>query len=131
MYTDDEIRSKLVLAEAARLSGRELLEDFAAVRRDCNGIGAEWMPARLRKVISKCHPSLCVVADIHDRHYALGGSELDRRAADDEFVANGERMAKFRYAWYDPRRYWVIRQARQFGALLERFGKAAYHYDRL
>lgn len=40
MYSDAEIREKQQLARAAGLSGAELLDDAAAVKRDCNGIAA-------------------------------------------------------------------------------------------
>ena len=128
MYTDEEIREKQQLARAADLSGAELLDDAAAVRRDCNGIGAVWMPDATREWISTANPSLVVVADIHDRRYSEGGTEKDRQAADAEFRANGLKMAKYVYSWYDPRRYWVMWQVRKFSALLAGFGALAFNY---
>lgn len=128
MYTDDEIRVKQLLARAAGLSGAELLNDTEAVRRDCNGIGAAWMPDATREWISTANPSLVVVADIHDRRYSEGGTEADRQAADAEFRANGMKMAKYVYRWYDPRRYWVMWQVRKFSALLAGFGVLAFNY---
>ena len=53
MYTDDEIRGKQLLARAAGLSGAELLDDVEAVKKDCNGIGAAWMPDRLRDLLGE------------------------------------------------------------------------------
>lgn len=128
MYTDDEIRQKQQLARAAGLGGAELLNDAEAVRRDCNGIGAAWMPDATREWISTANPSLVVVADIHDRRYSEGGTEKDRQAADAEFRANGLKMAKYVYSWYDPRRYWVMWQVRKFSALLAGFGALAFNY---
>lgn len=89
MYSDAEIREKQQLARAAGLNGAELLDDVEAVKRDCNGIGAAWMPDATREWISTANPSLVVVADIHDRRYSEGGTEADRQAADAEFRANG------------------------------------------
>ena len=128
MYTDDEIREKQQLARAAGLSGAELLDDADAVKRDCNGIGAAWMPDATREWISTANPSLVVVADIHDRRYSEGGTEKDRQAADADFRANGLKMAKYVYSWYDPRRYWVMWQVRKFSALLAGFGALAFNY---
>lgn len=128
MYTDDEIREKQQLARAAGLGGAELLDDAVAVRRDCNGIGAAWMPDATREWISTANPSLVVVADIHDRRYSEGGTEKDRQAADAEFRANGMKMAKYVYRFYDPRRYWVMWQVRKFAALLAGFGALAFNY---
>lgn len=128
MYSDAEIREKQQLARAAGLSGAELLNDAAAVKRDCNGIGAAWMPDATREWISTANPSLVVVADIHDRRYSIGGTEADRKAADVEFRANGMKMAKHVYSWYDPRRVWVMWQVKKFSALLASFGTLAFNY---
>lgn len=128
MYTDEEIRQKTALARAAGLSGAELLNDATAVKRDCNGIGAAWMPDRLRDLLGERYPELVVVADIHDRRYSEGGTEADRQAADAEFRANGMKMAKYVYSWYDPRRYWVMWQVWKFSALLAGGGALAFNY---
>lgn len=128
MYTDEEIREKQLLARAVGLGGAELLDDMTAVRRDCNGIGAAWMPGATREWISTANPSLVVVADIHDRRYSIGGTEADREAADAEFRANGLKMAKYVYSWCDPRRYWVMWQVWKFSALLAGSGALAFNY---
>lgn len=129
MYSDAEIRQKQQLSRAAGLSGAELLGDMTAVRRDCNGIGAAWMPDATREWISTANPSLVVAADIHDRRYSEGGTEKDRQAADAEFRSNGMKIAKYVYSWYDPRRYWVMWQVRKFSALLAGFGALAFSYQ--
>lgn len=128
MYSDAEIRQKQQLSRAAGLSGAELLDDAAAIKRDCNGIGAAWMPDATREWISTANPSLVVVADIHDRRYSEGGTEADRQAADAEFRANGMKMAKHVYRWCDPRRYWVMWQVWKFSALLAGGGALAFNY---
>ena len=128
MYSDAEIRQKQQLSRAAGLSGAELLDDAAAVRRDCNGIGAAWMPDATREWISTANPSLVVAADIHDRRYSIGGTEADRQAADAEFRANGLKMAKYVYSWCDPRRYSVMWQVWKFSALLAGGGALAFNY---
>ena len=128
MYTDEEIREKQQLARAAGLRGAELLDNMTAVKRNCNGIGAAWMPDATREWISTANPSLVVVADIHDRRYSEGGAEADRQAADAEFRSNGMKMAKHVYSWYDQRRYWVMWQVRKFSALLASFGTLAFNY---
>lgn len=95
MYTNDEILEKQLLARGAGLSGAELLDDVAAVKRDCNGIGAAWMPDRLRDRLNKRYSELKIVADIHDRRYAFGGGILARWRADWEFLRNGLKMARY------------------------------------
>lgn len=128
MYTDDEIREKRLTAYVAGLSGAELLDDVEAVKRDCNGIGAAWFPAWLRGTISLICPSLIVVADIHDRRYTIGGTEEDRQDADREFERNGERMAEYCYARWNPLRSVVRNRARAMYAALVVGGKTAFNY---
>lgn len=124
MYTDEEIRQKTALARAAGLSGAELLNDATAVKRDCNGIGAAWMPDRLRDLLGERYPELVVVADIHDRRYAIGGGILARWRADWEFLRNGLKMARhcrrIGIAWATVR-MWI---------LLRLGGAAAFNWER-
>ena len=124
MYSDAEIREKQLLASAAGLGGAELLNDAAAVKRDCNGIGAAWMPDRLRDLLGERYPALKIVADIHDRRYALGGGILARWRADWAFLRNGLKMARhcrrFGIAWATVR-MWI---------LLRLGGAAAFNWER-
>lgn len=124
MYTDAEIRQKQQLARAAGLSGTELLDDAAAVRRDCNGIGAAWMPDRLRDLLGECYPELKIVADIHDRRYALGGGILARWRADWEFLRNGLKMARH------CRRIGIAWAVIRMWVLLRLGGAAAFNWER-
>lgn len=125
MYTDDEIRQKQLLARAAGLSGAELLDDAEAVKCDSNGIGAAWMPARLRDRLSERYPELVVVADIHDRRYALGGGILARWRADWEFLANGLKMARH------CRRIGIAWAVIRMWVLLRLGGAAAFNYHKV
>ena len=127
MYSLKEIEEKIKLAKAAKLSGAELLDDTELAIRVCNGIGAAWMPNWMRNVISGMNPSLVLAADIHDIRYELGGTEADRKAADDEMLENGYKLAAYRYGWYDPRRYLVRRQMKKFHMILREFGGWAFN----
>lgn len=125
MYTDDEIFQKRLDAYVAGLSGAELLNDTEAVRRDCNGIGAEWMPDRLRNLLGERYPELVVVADIHDRRYALGGGILARWRADWEFLRNGLKMAR------NCRRIGIAWATIRMWLLLRIGGAAAFNYHKV
>lgn len=96
-------------------------------KRVCNGIGAEWFPEKLRKMISKLNPSLVIVAQNHDLNYYFGsGTHSDFVAANTAFRWNGYKMAFYKYKWYDPRRYWVMFQATKFSIELNAGGWPAY-----
>ena len=127
MYSLNEIEEKIQLANELNLSGAELLEDRERAMRVCNGIGAEWMPDSARKLISSLNPTLVLAADIHDIRYHLGGSELDRKNADDEMLINGILLARNRYGKFDPRRYVVVFVMLQFYFKLRDFGSFAWN----
>lgn len=125
MYNYSEIKQKQQLARTAGLSGAELLNDVAAVKRDCNGIGAEWMPDRLRDLLGERYPELVIIADIHDRRYALGGGILARWRADWEFLVNGLKMA------HHCRRIGIAWAVIRMWVLLRLGGAAAFNYHKV
>ena len=100
----------------------EVLDSF------CNGIGAEWMPKKLREMIGKLHPSLEIVADIHDIGYLLGkGTNEDFTEKNEKFKRNAKKVARHLYGWYSPRRYLVICDGKRFGEYCQLGGKVAYY----
>ena len=122
MYTTKEIEEKINEAEKYKLSGRQLLRDYAAVKLQCNGIGAAWMPEILRRGLGALHPSLIIAADIHDRRYSIGGTTSDREAADEEFKVNCFRIITEKYRGFDPRSIYLKRKAIRFYNALRLFG---------
>ena len=87
-----------------------------------NGIGPDRFPEWLREMLDELHPSLCVVALIHDLEYYEGGSKEEFTESNERFYRNGKTVAFANYAWYDPRRYWVWNKARQFRNICNAFG---------
>ena len=128
MYTTAEILKKQELAVDAGLSGVELLDDTERAQRVCNGIGANWMPNRIRALISFLFPTLVLAADIHDIRYDDGGTEEERKFADVEMLDNGIRLAIQKYRLFDPRRYLVQFVMLQFYIKLCKFGNLAWNY---
>lgn len=122
-YTRAEAENLHLQAVINHLSGAELLRDTDAVMRDCNGIGADWMPDSLTVLCTKLSPVMEVPAAIHDRRYIVG---VDRLAADTEFLSNVMRMVELTYAWYDPRRYINRKRAERYYTYLRAFGGRAW-----
>lgn len=103
-----------------RVSPEELRSIF-------NGIGPEWFPAELRKMIDALHPTLKPVALMHDLDYATGsGTWEDFCQANSNFAANGRIAADAAYPWWHLRRYLVRRQASIFADLCQSCGWKAY-----
>lgn len=130
MYTETEILVKQALARTLKLSGAELLDDVAAVQRDCNGIGAAWFPDRWRDFLDGAFHELEIVADIHDRRYSIGGGIFARWRADFEFLRNGLRVA-LRFAGISIRRRFLLaRVSVKMYLLLAIGGAAAFNYKK-
>ena len=125
MYTKEELQHKYEVAVNLGLSGAELLKHPKA-QKACNGIGAQWMWDSLRELLGKFNPALVLAADIHDVRYELGGSDADRKKADDEFLANALICADAEYCWINPFRYRARKQARKFYFILRVTGGKAW-----
>jgi hypothetical protein len=128
--TDKDIIAMRDLASRLNLVGKDRLFDNSPelIAKVCNGIGPEWFPAALRDAIDRLHPSLKVVAMIHDLDYYFGdGTTEDFNKANSAFAANGIVVADDRYGWYDPRRYLARHSARKFAALCAVGGRVAYN----
>ena len=122
-YTEQAAHALHNSARQYQLSGAELLADYGAVVRDCNGIGADWMPDSMTQLCTKLNPVMEVPAAIHDRRYILN---VDRLSADTEFLANTMRMIELKYAWWNPMRYIMRRRAARYYTYLRAFGGRAW-----
>lgn len=128
-YTLKEIKEIRLLATGAKLERAELTYAYhnAQLQGICNGIGPECFPEWLRKTLNALHPTLVPVAFIHDLEWHRGDGQVKSFLVSNlRFRRNGWRMAKFRYAWFDPRRYLVMRQASRFARLCTLFGWGAW-----
>lgn len=127
--TADELCKLRKLSSECKLEGRTLLyHDTELVLRVCNGIGPSWFPEKLRKMIDSFHPSLQVVAAIHDLWYYYGTGDIrDFHMANDAFKTNGALVANYLFGWYNPRRYLVELDAARFAKLCDLGGKLAYY----
>jgi len=129
MATLYEIKSLCQLAEECKLEDREILSKYKNVELASifNGIGPDSFPEWLRNIISELHPSLAVVAFIHDVEWHESDQSKEKFTASNErFKRNGCAVAKHNFSWYNPRRYIVMNQARRFGNICQHFGWSAW-----
>ena len=125
----DEIQELREQALDYDLLGADLLCDYttADLQMICNGIGPDFFPVKLRKLLNNLHPTLKAAAMIHDLRYYLGKNNWeDFTEANDQLAINGTIAAYETYRFWDPRRYIVIRQARLFASLCQAGGWYAY-----
>ncbi len=124
-----EIKELKRRAESLQLENREIIGKYTMceLASICNGIGPDSFPEWLRDCISALHPSLAVVAFIHDiEWHESDGSEEKFAESNTRFKRNGYKAAKAGYGWYNPLRYIVMNQARRFGNLCQIFGWDAW-----
>jgi hypothetical protein len=94
----------------------------------CNGIGAEWMSERSRKIITKLLYYAEATACIHDyEYYNSDGTEERRKAVDELFLINGLREVRSRYPqWWNIRRWLGERAVLIAHEVLSRTGEVAW-----
>lgn len=111
-------------ARELKLENVEILDRYSVEEISViyNGIGPDRFPEVLREFLNTLHPTLQVVALIHDIEYHEGGTREQFTESNDRFCRNGKTAAFDAYSWYDPRRYLVWNKARQFRNLCELFG---------
>ena len=124
-----ELRAK---AESLQLDNAAILRRYN-MQQLCaiyNGIGPDSFPDWLRECISALHPSLAVVALIHDVEWHETNKSKEKfTESNDRFKQNGYKVAKSEFEWYNPRRYVVMNQARRFGNICQLFGWDAWNSD--
>lgn len=118
------VKELIKKARKLRLENVEILDRYSVdeVSVIYNGIGPDRFPEVLREFLNTLHPTLQVVALIHDLEYHEGGTREQFTESNDRFYRNGKTAAFAEYGWYDPRRYLVWNKARQFSKLCELFG---------
>ncbi len=124
-----EIKELKRQAEEFQLENREILGKYTMTELCSiyNGIGPDAFPEWLRNTISALHPSLAVVAFVHDVEWHESDDSKEKFAeSNDRFKRNGYAVAKAEYGWYNPLRYVVMNQARRFGNVCQLFGWSAW-----
>ena len=124
-----EIKELKALAEELQLENREIIRKYKITELASiyNGIGPDSFPEWLRGLVSSLHPSLAVVAFIHDiEWHESDGSKEKFTESNNRFKTNGYTVAKANYSWWNPLRYIVMNHARRFGNICQLFGWAAW-----
>ena len=124
-----EIKRLRLMAIEAGLDGATKLKriKLADLRLIFNGIGSDKFPEKIRKLLDKLNPTLMPVALIHDTEWHFSDNSMKKfTESNTRFKKNGYKIAKYRYCFFDPRRYLVMWQARKFGNLCQLFGWSAW-----
>ena len=123
------VKSLIVEAEKLGLDGIEMVKSLPVeeVAKEFNGIGPAWWPDWLRDLLSGLLCIFLPACMIHDIEYKLAdGSKEAFHAANRRLGANCAKTAKAMYAWYDPLRYYYLKQAKRVETACEIAGWIAY-----
>ena len=96
-----EIKELKALAEELQLENREIIRKYKITELASiyNGIGPDSFPEWLRGLVSALHPSLAVVAFIHDiEWHESDGSKEKFTESNNRFKTNGYTVAKANYS---------------------------------
>lgn len=131
MYTEDKIHALFCIAKGAKLLAPKVMfnADTSKLQLVCNGIGAEWLSERSRKILSKLLYYAEATAMIHDWEYHhSNGSEETRLGVDEMFLVNGLREVRYRYPqWWNPKRWLGERAVLVAHEVLSRTGGVAWN----
>lgn len=120
------------IALAADLEGREILSRYTdtELRLLYNRLGPDSFPAWLRDAVSDLNSWLEPAALIHDVEWSESdGTREGFTASNLRLRRNGHRLARYRFAWYDPRRYLYQNRASRFSNYCQLFGWSAWKRD--
>ena len=96
------------------------------IERIYNGCGADWMPTRLRKVLTWMRSTGEPAFLLHDMQYYRGGTREDFTKSNNDLQKNLWICAKQVYSWYNPiRLLWWLR-ARRLAKACQYFGWSAF-----
>lgn len=129
MITQDDINTAKKLATELNLIGaRVVIEtDPDELLEVCNGVGPAWFPRNLRNLIDKFSWVQKINSIFHDMLYQTGDLTLRNFIyCNHAYRVNGEKIARYKYPWYNPRRYLECARARRFAALCDATGWPAY-----
>ena len=114
------VKADLDLGFAASLSDDRLAELY-------NGCGPEWLPAQIRKKLTRRLAIFEPAFLIHDTDFASSdGSTFAFAQANDRLEMNCLALANYTYPWYSWRRYRARLAALEIASLCRRYGWQAY-----
>lgn len=129
MYDRAKLRELLDIAESA---GLDCPADFRSADIDdlavyCNGIGADWMTENSRRKLTSMMSYAEAAAMIHDYEYHFSNaSEKWRAKADERFLVNALREIRYKFKWWQPKRWFAERAVLIGYCVLQRVGRAAW-----
>lgn len=122
--------TRSMLEKCAKLEGREILAGLTEEQIDeCyNGIGADWMPERLRDGISKIWHVFEPAAVIHDCQFKHmeDRSESMFHLCNRQFRDNCLTLTREAYPWWHYKRYVLSHSADGMYDILEDYGLPAW-----
>lgn len=87
-----------------------------------NGVGPDRWPAEVRDIISWLLEDVLEAVEIHDMDYYQGGSEDQFHEANEVLGENVRTLAKKKYSWWSPRRWFLKKLSYKLTEWTDRYG---------
>ncbi|MBR4597322.1 MAG: hypothetical protein IKO42_02865 [Opitutales bacterium] len=130
MYSLEQIEAIRKTTQDANLRAPDgfFIAPAEELQKICNGVGADWLSEKSRKICTRAFACVEATAAIHDyRYHFSDGTPAGQVEADEEFLLNGIREIYHRF----PRplslsRIWAERKVLAAFAVLKRTGRLAW-----
>jgi hypothetical protein len=128
-YSIEHVRGLKDLAIKYELANCEILSKYSdeELANIYNGLGSDSFPKLIREILTGTNKELEPVALIHDVEWNDADGKWESfTASNDRFKANGKKIAKKKFSFFNPNRYYVILKAETFGNLCQQYGWKAW-----
>lgn len=98
-----------------KVTDEELREQF-------NGVGPDRWPKEIRNILSGILWDVLEAVEIHDVDYYIGGDRDEFHEANLVLGKNVRKLARRKYRWWKPRRWFLVELSYRMTELTERYG---------
>lgn len=120
----EELVDLIESAERYGLRHAEVLSMYTVdeIDREFNGVGPDRWPAELRDILSWLLQDVQEAILVHDMDYCMGGTESEYHESNEVLGWNVRRLARKKYGWWRPRRWFLVKLSYKMAELTDRYG---------
>lgn len=120
----EEILNLIESAEKHSLKHVEILSEYSieCIENEFNGVGPDRWPSELRDILSWLLQDVQEAVIIHDMDYYRGGTRAEYNEANEVLGWNVRRLAKRKYGWWRPRRWFLVKLSYKMTELTNKYG---------
>lgn len=128
-YSIEHVKGLRDLAIKYELENCEILSKYSdeQLAKIYNGLGSDSFPKLIREILTGTNKDLEPVALLHDvEWHEADGTWEGFTASNGRFKSNGKKLAKKKFSFLNPNRYYTIVKSETFGNLCQKYGWKAW-----